>query len=62
MKKVKKIIIVVEFEDGSFGEVLAPYNEKKMALSFLSNDEKQLRVSKEILPISINYKNNLESY
>lgn len=44
---IKRIIVLVEFEDGSVRQVLATPEQKELALSMLVNEEGKVQIVQE---------------
>lgn len=55
--KIKKIIVLVELENGNAHQVLASREQKEICLSLLSTEDGVLRLSSEIEAVSIRYAN-----
>lgn len=55
MEEIKTIMILVEMNNGKTRQVLAKKYMKEAVLHFLKDDNGNLRVTEEIMPISIDY-------
>jgi hypothetical protein len=53
---ITKILILVEFEDGTVRQVLAPKLQKEAALHLLKSDDGTLKVTAEVQPIELDFK------
>jgi hypothetical protein len=53
---ITKILVLAEFEDGSVRQVLASKLQKEAALHLLRADDGTLKVTEEIMPIELEFK------
>lgn len=53
---IKKIIVLLEFEDGSVRQVLTTRHQKDVALHLLKDDTGEVCVSDEIEPFTFTFK------
>jgi hypothetical protein len=51
--KVKKILILVEMNNGKVHQVLTSPEKKEIMLNFLSTDEGVLQLSAEVEPVTL---------
>jgi hypothetical protein len=51
--KVKRILILVEMENGKVHQILSSVEKKEAVIGFLSNDKGVLQLSSEVEPITL---------
>jgi hypothetical protein len=54
---ITKILILVEMEGGAVHQVLASNLQKQAALHLLKQDDGALKVTKEVMPIELSFRN-----
>jgi hypothetical protein len=56
--KIKKILVLAEFENGDAHQVLASKEQKEICVHLLKSEDGVLRLSKKIKPIRLELKND----
>lgn len=55
-KEINRIVVLVEFKDGSVHQVLTTKEKKELMIGMLTNDKGALQVTAEIEPFEFQFK------